>query len=520
MKKLISLILTLIICASVTSCANENGTDTGNSITAVPVTTESNIESNISEAGRVLYVKDNSLFYIPEWTNKPILVAENIGNIKDNYIKLSSDGKTVFYITNYNTGGFPLYCRDVSVEGSEAIKLADGMSGYSVSDSGELVTFIENGALWQHDLTKKHKISDNVMQQYPFFASPDGKTVYYITYTVEEGCNLHVWKDGKSVKISDGAEWISGTSDDFKTVYFSYTLSTDSLNGTVFCKYSESKGVEIIADGISYYFVYSSGEAYYSIKNDYSDTEALWYYDKNSSTLIASDVASIWDNSNTDSGKPAILYRTGNDTAGNKYYLAYGSVASEIDSFGYKIGNMWFNDSITKLGFHATADDAVENGIDAPTCDFYVADIVNGIVQTPTLRESDVNYARLAGEDDVMSCKNADSSYSSCTIYINGNKIGSDIFGSKLDGDLLHSMLVYYTDYDSESYKGTLHISDFVGNSEIVAENVFRHAILPGGGVAYLKDRNESGECDLYIAGNSEKLDSGVTWLVYTPKDF
>ena len=137
-----------------------------------------------------LYIKDGELYYADVDNFEPFEVTDNLYDTDYALAKLSSDGKTLFYLDEtYNTSGSVLYYRSVNDPDEKPVKIDSDVLYFILNNSGDIVTYFKNDTrtLYQHDLSERTKIASDVAD---FAVTPDGETVLY-TIKKDDETNLY-----------------------------------------------------------------------------------------------------------------------------------------------------------------------------------------------------------------------------------------------------------------------------------------------------------------------------------------
>ncbi len=140
----------------------------------------------------VLYVKDGELFYNDQNGKEVQLTKDLAGavadfNLLDVFVKLSSDGKTVFYPDRAGAdgNGISLYCTQIGNE-QLPVKLGNGIVSYQVLSDGKTVYYLDaEGNLFLYDQNKKTKLRSAVQTIY----TTDDKD--YLYCQTENGIYFH-----------------------------------------------------------------------------------------------------------------------------------------------------------------------------------------------------------------------------------------------------------------------------------------------------------------------------------------
>lgn len=141
----------------------------------------------------VVYLKDGQLQHIPASGKEEAhtLTERLSGNksadagdlldlaMNDVYgkIRLSADGKKLFYPDRFDGKSYTLFCQDLSNTKKDPVKIDSGLTdSYQINEKGTLVTYLKDGKLYQHDLKEKTKISGDVTK---FYVTDDGDSLLY-----------------------------------------------------------------------------------------------------------------------------------------------------------------------------------------------------------------------------------------------------------------------------------------------------------------------------------------------------
>ena len=148
--------------------------------------------SGSSDAG-IVYVKEGQLQHIlASGKDEAHVLTERLSGKKNadadelmelavdelqGKVKLSADGKKLFYPDRFDGRNYSLYCQDLSNTKKDPVKIDSGLSGtYQINDKGTMVTYMKEQKLYQHDLKEKHKIDSGVSD---FCVSDDGSKLLY-----------------------------------------------------------------------------------------------------------------------------------------------------------------------------------------------------------------------------------------------------------------------------------------------------------------------------------------------------
>lgn len=172
-----------------------------------------------------LYLKEGELYYSDFSKKAPYEISKDLLEDADSWtlqsyayeiaetIHVTEDGKTMFYMDKLSYDGTgTLYWRSLTNLKKEAEKIAAGVSKYSVSENGKLVTYLKSGTLYQYDMKEETKLAKDVET---YSVSEDGKIIYYRN----DEYTWYVAKDGESEKIGTDIS-IEYVTEDYTTVYY------------------------------------------------------------------------------------------------------------------------------------------------------------------------------------------------------------------------------------------------------------------------------------------------------------
>ena len=140
----------------------------------------------------ILYVKNGELFYNDQ-NGKEVQLTKDLASavtevdLLDELVKLSTDGKTVFYPdrTGADGKGVSLYCMHIGSD-QPPVKLGNGIVSYQVLSDGKTVYYLDaEGNLFLHDQKNKTKLRSAVTAMYP----TDGMD--YLYCQTENGIYFH-----------------------------------------------------------------------------------------------------------------------------------------------------------------------------------------------------------------------------------------------------------------------------------------------------------------------------------------
>ncbi len=501
-----------------------------------------------------LYIKDGEMVFANNF-KKPYEVTDELADGVENsqlasmadqlgyYTYLTDDGKKLFYIDD----GDDLYYRDATNAKAEAKKLASGISGrFMVNEKGNIVTYIKDGSLYQHDLKDQTKIKGDVDG---FIASLDGKKIIFSISDAEEKQDLYL-KNGKkdAEKIASNIEDVLYVNKSFSKIY---VLKEDA----VYLKDGSKDLAKICSDVESVIKFYEDGTFYYVEKEEEKAEDAEMPTE--TSDIIDRLVEEATDTLCFFNGKEKKVittqyYNGGRSVCYDKEILAYCAVnRSEITDKDYEDG-LYGLDEFTEW-YIAIEDKAAKIDLD----DIYGVRIArNGKVayvwtvekeeekddgvdeadEAPAEKEPTATLYKIKLSDSVGKAEKFDEEVypSSIGVTSAGNVIyykdvkdgKGDLYVDKvkIDTDVALSSyaylkdskkILYFCDMDEKGEKGTLKIATLKGKSTKVGDDVYDYEITPNEDILFLKDyKNYKGELHLFTGSKAKKLDDDVVGII------
>lgn len=228
-----------------------------------------------------LYLKDGEIFYNdfsekgPQQITTRLYSGENDADFYQKfkkalqYLVYSPDGSLIIYpdkIGSKDDYG-NLYYRYISKPEISPVKIGSGVSEYTVSSNGKIVTYFTLNGLYQYNIEteSKEKIKGGVIE---YSVSDDGKRLYWRSQS--ELC-LRT-EDGKEERIDDDVFRIFSVSDDFSTIYYQKRISKEPASYALYQykdggekkRIASGEAVAIISDYETQEFsIYETGELYY-----------------------------------------------------------------------------------------------------------------------------------------------------------------------------------------------------------------------------------------------------------------
>ena len=473
------------------------------------------------------------------------------------YACMSEDGKTLFYPDKIDEDGFTLYCRNINNTKKDPIKIdSDLTDSYYVNDKGDLVTYLKDGKLYQHNLTEKNKIASDVVS---FQVSDDGKTILYLVVEdYEDGGELYLKKGSKEPqKLASSVSYLVHVDEDFKEFIYMKEDALYLLSG--------SKDPEKIASDVSdVVTTYDDGSFYY-VKGE-EDEVTYWdlidddYEDKES--YIYESYREWMKESTIDIGSKSLCYYNGKESVtvseSMKDYHACsyqepviiisGLENAELPSFSL---TSFINDG---LSFYDELEEYIDENIlyfvvaedkaspldledirstrltpDGKTlyitadydsedyiCTLYQISLNGAKIKKTDKLDEDIYAGSLSlyGEDHIIYYKDVDDDEGE--LYMDGELIDDDVLFGHLRFNDETQCLYYFVDWDSEDSKGSLKYWN--GKKTIsVKDDVHSYLFTPAGETLFLYDYDtEDCKGALWIQNGKkiQKLDEDVIALI------
>ena len=514
-----------------------------------------------------LYLKDGELQYaeMPKGKDVVEVTSKLSDEVSDyylanaayylgQYIHMSEDGKKLFYPDKIDDG-YTLYYRLINNPKKEPVKLESGLEdGYSVNTKGNLVTYVKDGKLYQHNLKEKTKIASDVTT---YRVSEDGKTLLYLVWEDgDDAGTLYLKKGSKdATKLASDVSSIKYVSEDFKTIMFVKNDSMYLKNGNkdvVKIAADVRRVLNVYEDGSFYYTQTSEEEiTYWDLVNDDYETPDDWYYDSykewmqeetvdmdlqvlcyyngKESTTINENVMTIYGYS---SEAPVMVYSAleGNELPSfsltayiNGEISIYDELAHYMDTEG--------SFSIVSEGTVGALDlqdicnvQLSDDGKTLYVCTDYEEEdniaklsklTLNGVKVKKTEKlDEDVCASQyyIVDYDSVVYYKEVDGSEGE--LYMDGKKVDDDVYLYNTSFNAETGNLYYIVDWDTEHDMGTLKYSNGK-KSTTVKDDVSIYYFTPEGEVLFLYDYDEyRGELWIQNGKKVEKLDDDVVGIV------
>ncbi|MBQ7957871.1 MAG: hypothetical protein IJ279_07515 [Clostridia bacterium] len=478
------------------------------------------------------FIKDNSLYMSVYPDGGTVQLLSGIEDVQsadsamDGYIKLSENGKKVFYLDNIGKTGKEygtLYCKSTDNLKEKAVKIAENVSEFSVLNDkhADSVAYLEGVAdtLYYSDTKENKKIAQYV---YSYQYAPEHEAFYYNSLK-----GLFYKEIGsKSEKIADDV-WYTREADDGEScIFVKKEYSTSGKRASVYKKTVGMSVEQIVVNVNAEPFentnvFYEDGSAYYLkyVKEKGSNAEKKYfcYHDGYVETTIAENMVSYRCNENS----PVAIYF---DDALKTYLVDEGETTDITGIVGTE-------DQNTTIGLKEYDDGAVivsKTNLLTNMREYYRIVIEDGEVTESelydsgiaddsgfSLNEESVNlYYKNLQQVAVDRTLSAEEHSRLGDLYVNKQLVaqGAEVYRVSYNEDF--NRICYYTNWNAQTKKGTLNLYD---DEEIitVADNVSAYQITDKGNVLFVSD----GGLYVYSDGKTTQLESGNISLsfVYHP---
>ena len=489
----------------------------------------------------ISYVKDGSLYQKPV-SGSSVKLSEALSTEESGFmgysytIKQSSDGKTTYFLENFNQETFSgtLY---VTYNGKTKVKIADDVvQGYSISDNGKTVVYMSNidantamGSLYYYKKGGEPQLIANASLYQTYLVSQNGKAITFLeNVDGETGLGeLYVVKAGsKPVKIDDAVA-VSVKLSDKGEVFYLKNMDEMSYTYELY-KASASKAPELISAGVAESYVmtskFSNNLAFVSVSED-NVYDFNYYKAKSSKTSVAMDdlvgffavdvengnflLAKMAEDADENAVNPDMYIKRKNKEAVN---VASALATPQHAKASYDLKTIYYMneyDQTTQTGtlhvrkesiFGTAKDEVIANGVSSFTAtnDGKVVVYVTGLDQTTGIGTL--------------------SSYSNGKTKVLGENVFSSAYKLSQNG----KAVTYLGDINAETYTGTLYSVNTKGSgtAKTIDTDVYSTFYSRSDKNAiYIKNlSDETGLADLYMwkgKGTSESIDTGVAAVLF-----
>ena len=423
------------------------------------------------------------------------------GNYRE-FVRLSDDGKKLFYVDNYDGVSYKLYSKDTDNMNARSVKISSDILIYDISDDGSVVTYIkDNGYLYQHNLEAQSDLIDsNVVN---FLVSDNGKTILYKKNSEGDKpyqFDLYLSKSGEQgKKIAGNVDSFKYISEDLSTVYYISDSALYKLN-------VGKKAVKLVDNVRDVINVYDSGEIFFTKVNESGKT-SLYYY--NGSKISNALVDNFYRTESVATQKPVLVICNDDEE------ISYSVIVKDKS---YKIEQSVVSVSLNSAGteVHFTADFDTKTQLTT----LYTAKIDSGLKSVKKVTNEVFQGKYLSGEKYVY-VKDYDTTTMTGTVYFDNKAVGNDIYFSTLKYSSDNNQLLYFDKKDDSNARLNKYEK---GKSSVVRDNVLVNSLTVNGSkVVFLADcYSDDGVLYAYEGGKLTQIDHDVSSIfdIITNKDY
>lgn len=172
----------------------------------------------------LVYIKDDEMHLLRSGKKESYLVSNDSENI-DSYsglVQVTEDGKTMFFADDYDDGEFRLYYRKTNQKtpkgrdaDSKGVKIASGVTSFSIEPNGKFVTYKKGDRLCYTDLKNDRTISSDVNS---YYMSEDYKMIMYYKDSDLYLCRAD--KKSEPEKVDSDVSRIVSDERDYQKIYY------------------------------------------------------------------------------------------------------------------------------------------------------------------------------------------------------------------------------------------------------------------------------------------------------------
>ena len=457
----------------------------------------------------VFFVKDGELNFFgmsgKAWEFTDLDKDENV----DGLPVITKDGNKIFYVVDGD-----LFVNKVGAKVDKADEVASEVDTYYINEEGTKVIYVTyDGNLYSKKVGKdgETKIDEDINDvvvskdlsrvvytkaEEPSEESEDGNTTY----------DVFLWKGKKSVELVTGIDELENYSENLGVIYYEDEDSLYKKTGT-------KDAVEITDKFGSMYYLYDSGEFYYT-ERDEEGKETLFFYDGKKSAEVEMDYHGFDDYSIE---KPVMVaYSIDEESLDKKYKIVVNGVATDLDIDTENV----YVDRYGKKLYYLEKVKAEEGEEPATKTDLYAVQVSGKKAKAPKLVDSDVSVFgfRLSSDGTVWYFKNVDDENVKGDLWKDGKQVDTDIIINTVQYSRFSKVFAYYKTQDDKG--GKLRISKNGRKPMEVASEVKSFQFTNDGKIVYLADVNDKGKGDLYLNKISKKskiVAEGVTGCAVVP---
>ncbi|MBR4874327.1 MAG: hypothetical protein IKU87_00685 [Clostridia bacterium] len=169
----------------------------------------------------LVYVKNSSILVKEAEKLRGVSVTESArfaGKEASDYVKMSDDGKYIFYTADNREQGIDLYCQKVSELDKDADRLciSKGISEFKISTNGRFVVYLKGQRLYYYNFSEYNLIDSGVNE---FFLSDNNQQIVYFKedggmYTCAAG------PGGEPELVDAGIEKLVTEENEYANIYY------------------------------------------------------------------------------------------------------------------------------------------------------------------------------------------------------------------------------------------------------------------------------------------------------------
>lgn len=430
------------------------------------------------------------------------------GEKLEKLVAVRDNGNRIFYIGR-NENNDCLYCWDRNGSGVP-VKVAENPWVYAVSEDGNKILFIDTGfRLYSSDLKNQQLLATGV---WDFYASADLETVYWhVKSDVEDWLYVNDTEGGELLTKEDII--VPYFSADMKTVYF-------DQDRVLYKKELGKEKVQISTQCVAIGGSWAESELYYLTGENYGEDMTLYYYDGKTSIQLLTGISEI---EIVELENMAIGLIPINRNGRDWWYVAIGDQVQQLE--GERIQKIEVSSDGKMLAYVANTGVA-ETAV-------YTVPIYDGQLGKPELVDTGVQLHTVRFLENGSLCYYKEVNNSSGELYVDGKRIDTNVLEwkwkfstgywsppppSKTAVEYCEEMglLLYFTDWDSHEWRGTLKVFNGETAKEI-DKHVFDYRISDTGEIYYLRNFNKerlAGDLYVYNGEETKLVDTGVMTLL------
>ncbi|HHW47068.1 MAG TPA: zinc ribbon domain-containing protein [Clostridiaceae bacterium] len=464
----------------------------------------------------IIYVKSSDLMVKSEGNKEPFVVTSG-GNYSSINLKLTADGKTMFFAADPSSRDYRLYYRKVdekTPKGKDAdsvgTRIATGVSSFDIQKEGKFVLYLKDGRLYYNNFKEERLISRNVTF---FYKSHDEKKVIF----GKDDGNLYICGLGKKdepekIDSDVSISALVSPAGNYENLYY---IKDSSL---YLYQYGKDKK-RLARDVESASLV--GGQLYIVKRDDFDETGGYKLYKlENEEEIEVADgllysylSSSDYNGGYYDLGDAALFFKMPEDYDGNfcEMYIINGNnppfKAMDVEISGMKSYNFSFDG---KYFYMIEEWDDLNN-----TGELYRYTVGTDSLKDRTRIHDEVSSFYVADKSVVI--RTNTSRYTILGIYADGKytELSDESGGSTHSG--INGVLFYLDEYNDRDGTGTL-MRYKNGKTEKIDTEVKSFEVRSDDYIIYIKDfstRRNYGDL-YYKKGGAKpvKVDTDVSYIV------